>query len=72
LRARLPLPSGPRKEITRQTMEDELAKRLDVTPDRAARILEAFGATLARNVSEGQMDDVRLQLPEKMRTIFPA
>jgi CBS domain-containing protein/uncharacterized protein (DUF2267 family) len=71
LRARMRLPAGPDKQITRQTIEDELARRLDVAPERAQRVLDAFGATLARNVSEGQMEDVRLQLPEKMRTIFP-
>jgi CBS domain-containing protein/uncharacterized protein (DUF2267 family) len=72
LRARMPLPAGPEKQITRETIEGELAQRLDVDPGRAGQILDAFGATLARNVSEGQIDDVRLQLPEKMRTIFPA
>lgn len=30
------------------------------------------GATFARNVSPGQMEEVRTQLPEKLRAIFPA
>jgi CBS domain-containing protein/uncharacterized protein (DUF2267 family) len=71
LRARMPLPAGPDKEITRQTIESELAQRLGVAPERAQSILDAFGATLSRNVSEGQMEDVRLQLPEKMRSMLP-
>jgi len=72
LRERLPLPQGPDKSITRETIEKELARRLSVTPQRAGEILRAIGTTLARNVSEGQIEEVRAQLPEDLRAIFPA
>lgn len=71
LRERLPLASGPDKSVTRETIEAELVRRLDVAPQRAAQVLEAIGATLARNVSPGQIEEVRAQLPEALRTIFP-
>ena len=71
LRERLPLSRGPDKSITRQTIEAEIARRLDVPAGRAAEILRAIGTTLARNVSEGQIEEVRAQLPEDLRAIFP-
>lgn len=72
LRARLPAADGPDKQITRESIEADLARRLDVAAERAARILDAFGATLGRNISAGELDDVRSQLPQPMRSIFPA
>lgn len=66
------LPSGPDKQVTRESIEAELSRRLAVKPGRAAEILLATGATIAQNVSEGQMEDVRSQLPEAMRGIFSA
>jgi CBS domain-containing protein/nucleotide-binding universal stress UspA family protein/uncharacterized protein (DUF2267 family) len=72
LRSRMPIADGPDKQITRESIEADLVRQLDVAPHRAAQILDAFGATLACNVSAGQMEDVRGQLPERMRSIFPA
>jgi uncharacterized protein (DUF2267 family) len=72
LRERLPLPDGPDKRVTRESIEAELVRRLEVAPERAAEILRAVGATLARSVSPGQIEEVRAQLPEELRAIFPA
>nr|MBO2514942.1 hypothetical protein [Gammaproteobacteria bacterium] len=63
-------PSGPDKEISREAIEDHLATRLKVARARAARILEAVGAVIAESVTEGQMEDVRRQLPQEMRGVF--
>lgn len=63
-------PLGPDKEVTRETMEAELADSLGVSASRAAQVLEAVGSVIAETVSRGQMDDVRHQLPEGMRGIF--
>jgi CBS domain-containing protein/uncharacterized protein (DUF2267 family) len=71
LHARLQrLPEGPDRGITRAVIEDQLVQQLDVDPPRAADILNAVGRTLEQNVSGGQIDDVRGQLPEELRSIF--
>jgi uncharacterized protein (DUF2267 family) len=64
------LPLGPDKDIGRETIEQDLVHRLGVTSSRATEILDATGATIARLVSPGQMDDVRRQLPESLRAAF--
>lgn len=61
---------GPDKSITRQTIEMELRERLDVDSSRATNILEAVGTIIAQSVSPGQIQDVRDQLPEDLRSIF--
>ncbi len=64
------LPPGPDKAITRESIEAELADRLRIDPARAAQILAAAGSVIAQNVTEGQMEDVRGQLPEALRETF--
>lgn len=64
------VPPGPDKSITLETMEEELAKRLDVDRSRAATLLAQIGSTIATSVSPGEMEDVRNQLPASMRSIF--
>src|SRR5690606_41878216 len=53
------LPPGPDKSIASETIEAELAKRLDVDRQRAGQLLAAVGRTLAQWISPGQMEDVR-------------
>jgi CBS domain-containing protein/uncharacterized protein (DUF2267 family) len=62
---------GPDKLITRQTIEAELARRINVDQTRAAKIVGAVGATVAESVSAGQIKNVQGQLPEELRGIFP-
>ena len=64
------LPPGPDKKITRDTIERELTRRLDVEPERAEHLLKAVGATIADAVSAGQMEDVRGQLPKDLRDVL--
>jgi uncharacterized protein (DUF2267 family) len=66
------LPPGPDKRISRETIEADLVSILDVDSARAAELLEAVGATIAQNVSSGQMSDVQGQLPEDLRGVFSA
>ena len=65
------LPPGPDKSITRQSMEAELAQRLDVDPSRAGKLLAAVCRTIARAISRGQAEDVHNQLPADIREVFP-
>jgi uncharacterized protein (DUF2267 family) len=66
------LPPGPDKLVSRESIESDLVRRLDVEPARAAELLNAVGATIAQNVSSGQMEDVQRQLPDELRTVFSA
>jgi uncharacterized protein (DUF2267 family) len=67
LRAQLPRPD---KRITMETIEAELAQRLQLSPPRAAQLLETVGTTITESVSTGQMEDVQRQLPEALRSVF--
>lgn len=64
------LPLGPDKQITRETIEQEIVRQLGVEPARAADLLTRIGALIAQMVSPGQMKDVRGQLPVTLRDIF--
>jgi CBS domain-containing protein/uncharacterized protein (DUF2267 family) len=65
------LPPGPDKQITRKDIEAELARRLDISPARAAEIATAVGTSIAEHVSPGQIEDMRRQFPEELRSILP-
>jgi CBS domain-containing protein/uncharacterized protein (DUF2267 family) len=64
------LPPGPDKLITRETIERELIRRLDVDPERAAQLVTTIGSTIAQAVSPGEIKDVQGQLPENMRGVL--
>jgi CBS domain-containing protein/uncharacterized protein (DUF2267 family) len=64
------LASGPDRLVTRETIEQDLARRLEVEPARAAEFLAAVGALVVQIVSPGQMEDVRGQLPASLREVF--
>jgi uncharacterized protein (DUF2267 family)/predicted transcriptional regulator len=64
------LPAGPDKTITEAAIVAELARRLGVTPPRAREVLDAAVRTLDANVSAGQMQDIRHQLPKELRAVF--
>jgi uncharacterized protein (DUF2267 family) len=63
-------PPGPDKLVTRETIEEDLARRLDVEPSRAAQLVATIGATVARSVSAGQVKKVQGQLPAALRGVF--
>ena len=64
------LPDGPDRSVTRAAIEDQLMQRLEIDRPRATDILNAVGRTLEQNVSPGQIEDVRGQLPEELRSVF--
>lgn len=66
------LPPGPDKLITRESIESELGRRLDVGPQRAAQVLNAVGASISECISPGQIDDMRGQLPDELRSVLPS
>lgn len=68
----LELPAGPDKTVTRETIERDLVRRLDIEPDHASRLITEIGSSLESWISSGQIDDMRGQLPKEMRTIFPS
>ena len=64
------LPPGPDKSITAEGILAELSERLGVESVRAIEVLDAVVKTLDANVSAGQMQDVRHQLPKDLRSVF--
>jgi CBS domain-containing protein/uncharacterized protein (DUF2267 family) len=64
------LRAGPDKSITREAIESDLVRRLDIDPVRAAIVLRAVGVSIAQTVSAGQIEDVHSQLPEVLRSTF--
>jgi len=64
------VPPGPDKGVTREVIERELIRRVDVEPSRTAQLVAAVGAAVAQHVSAGQIRDVRSQLPSDLRAVF--
>lgn len=62
--------TGPDGEVTRQSIETEMQQRLGVDPAEAAELVNHVGAALRRLVSAGEIEDVRGQLPQRMRSIL--
>jgi CBS domain-containing protein/uncharacterized protein (DUF2267 family) len=63
---------GPDRSVTMQAMTDELARSLGLAPEGAGRALRAVFKVLSASVSSGQIAEVRGQLPEEMKPLFPA
>jgi CBS domain-containing protein/uncharacterized protein (DUF2267 family) len=62
--------SGPDKSVGFASMQETLAERLGIDPGRAAAVLDAVGTVIAQNVTDGQMEDVRKQMPKELRGTF--
>lgn len=63
---------GPDRNITAEVIRDELGRALDMDDDDAEAVLQGVCRTLAQTVSPGQIDEVRGQLPERMKYLFPS
>lgn len=61
---------GPDKDITLEVMTAALVTGLGVSQARAQEIVTAVARTLDENVSAGQMDDIRQQLPKALSDAF--
>lgn len=71
LRSRLvELPPGPDASITRETVDAEVGRELNVERARAASITEGVGQALAQSGRLGS--NLRRYLPREMKTIFRA
>jgi uncharacterized protein (DUF2267 family) len=64
------VPSGPDRHLTRETIEEDLIRRLDIGADQAHELLDGVGVALEDLVSAGEIAHVCAQLPEDMRSIF--
>lgn len=66
------LPPGPDKSVTRDSIDGEVARRLDLRGERAAQVVAAAAQVVAHVVSPGQMADVQGQLPRELAALFSA
>jgi uncharacterized protein (DUF2267 family) len=66
----LNLPAGPDRDVTRESMVRELAERLDIHARAADDLARAVGLALSALISEGELDDLRHQLPKAMRELL--
>lgn len=65
------VPEGPDENLTRETIELDLVRRLKIEPGDAPKLLNRLGVALERLVSRGEIADVKAQLPRGMKGIFP-
>jgi len=63
---------GPDRRVTLETMKEDIRGVLDLDDEHATSVLEAVCRSVVDSVSEGQIDDVRGQLPRAMKGLFPA
>jgi hypothetical protein len=54
-----------------KVIEDELGRSLGVAAERASEIVRGVFKVLSENVSAGQIKEVRGQLPQEMKALFP-
>ncbi|MBS3652505.1 DUF2267 domain-containing protein [Pseudaminobacter sp. 19-2017] len=62
---------GPDRAVSTEAIEDKLSRSLGLAPESASEILRAICRVIAENVSEGQIQEVRGQLPDEMKALFP-
>jgi CBS domain-containing protein/uncharacterized protein (DUF2267 family) len=63
-------PEGPDSSITLEHIETEMAQRLGIEPDSASELIERLGGALGLVLSEGELSDLRAQLPYELRVLF--
>lgn len=66
------IPPGPDRSVTRDSIEAELAARLNLDPKRAGQVLVAIASTISGTVSAGEMEQVRRQLPLELQDVLSA
>jgi CBS domain-containing protein/uncharacterized protein (DUF2267 family) len=64
------LPPGPDRQVTLTSIDEEMADRLRLPFERAAQLVDKVAAALPLFVSEGELEDVRAQLPWRMRKLI--
>ncbi len=63
---------GPDRQITRATMEREVAALLGVDATFAQDIVEGVAGAIADSISAGQMEELKGQLPAELKSLFPS
>jgi uncharacterized protein (DUF2267 family)/CBS-domain-containing membrane protein len=61
---------GPDRTVTEGAIKDELVRALGMDSDGADVVLRAVAQAVANTVTEGQINEVRGQLPEDMKHLF--
>lgn len=64
------LQPGPDKSITRETAIAELSQQLGLDTTQAERVIGPVIGTIAKAISPGQVEDLRRQLPEDLRSLL--
>jgi CBS domain-containing protein/uncharacterized protein (DUF2267 family) len=62
---------GPDRSVSTQAIEDELSRSLGVAAESASKIVRGIFKVISENVSAGQIKEVRGQLPQEMKALFP-
>lgn len=62
---------GPDRKVTAKTIENELASVLGIDARTAAATLKAICDAITASIAAGEVDEIRGQLPEDMKPLFP-
>lgn len=62
---------GPDRAVTDQTIRDELARTLGLDAEAASTAMRGVFKVITEMVAPGQIANVRDQLPEEMKDLFP-
>jgi uncharacterized protein (DUF2267 family) len=62
---------GPDRSVTTEAIERELGSVLGLDARAASLALQAVCKAVAASVTKGEIAEVRGQLPEEMRQLFP-
>ncbi|MGH9484806.1 MAG: CBS domain-containing protein [Terriglobales bacterium] len=68
----IPCADGPDRAVTSEAMRVEISRVLGLDSDAAYEFLAALFSVLTDFVSRGQMEEVKAQLPEDIRVLFPS
>lgn len=62
---------GPDRSVTTEAIRDELARALGMNQANADAVMRHVYQVVSEHVSSGQIEEVRGQLPEPMKDLFP-
>jgi uncharacterized protein (DUF2267 family) len=62
---------GPDRAVTAQAIKDELGRTLGLDAERASAAMRAVFKVIGETVAPGQIENVRDQLSEEMKDLFP-
>ena len=62
---------GPDRNVTAKAIETELASVLGIDAKAAAATLKAICDAITGSIAAGEVDEIRGQLPEDMKPLFP-